>query len=193
MATSSRVPTISVSFVFLCVLFLAVACGDNAVPAGRTGIRIIDTVIDAIETNDPNGLVSLVRLEEVPCVRGGPTEITPLCTENQATGTIVETFSWNVCLGLQLGATTKADVAAWIVEQGLSLVGVFEVPITDEPAARYLVLFDPPDPAGTPQLYRGSALTLSDAEILSSEGYCGQSANEITTLVNFGDPILLGE
>ena len=161
MATSNRVLTIASAFVALGVLLFLAACSDNAVPSGPTGIEIVDTVLEAIERNDPDDLVSLLRLEEVPCLRAGPTEISPVCADDQETGTLVETFAEHVCIGLQLEATTEREMANWIVDQDLSVYGVYEFPTDDPSDTKYTLLFNRPNPAGGPEAESGLALRLS--------------------------------
>ena len=190
MAKSNRVLALTTGLVAVGVLFLLAACSDDAVPPGRTGIAIVDTVLEAIERNDPDDLVALIELEDIPCVRGGPTEITPVCTEDQETGTLVATFAFSVCLGLQRGVTTKQDMANWIVDQDLSLYGVYELPEGDSSDTTYNLLFNLSVPAGDPEAEFGLVLRLSGQQILSSLSHCGNPASKFSEFFDLGEPIL---
>ena len=190
MAKSNRVLALTTGLVAVGVLFLLAACSDDAVPPGRTGIAIIDTVLEAIERNEPDDLVSLVKLEDIPCVRGGPTEITPVCADDQETGTLVETFAEYVCVGLQLEATTERQMANWIVDQDLSLYGVYELPEGDSSDTTYNLLFNHPVPASDPEAEFGLVLRLSGQQILSSLSHCGNPASKFSEFFDLGEPIL---
>ncbi len=167
MATTNRVSATTIGLVALGALFVLAACSDDTVPPGRTGIEIVDTVLEAIERNDPDDLVSLVRLEEFPCLRGGPTEISPVCADGQETGTLVKTFAAHVCIGLQHKTTTERQMADWIVDQELSLYGLYELPANDPSDTKYTLLFNQPVSAAGPEAEFGLALRLSDQQILS--------------------------
>ncbi len=177
MATFSRV-SIFTGFLLLGVLFLTAACGDSAVPPGRTGIEIVDTVLEAIETGDEEALTPLVRLEDRPCLRNVPTEAQPLCLEEEATGTPVSTFTYAACVGTLHERATVESVASRIITRDLSLHAVYEMPEGNSYSALYSLLFNQPDPAGTPELLRGVAVFLSEDEIVATDVDCGSPASD---------------
>lgn len=177
MAAISRVRLLALSIALLGVLFLAAACGDDGVPAGRTGIEIVDSVLEAIETDDENALSALVRLEDRLCLRNVPTEIQPLCLEEEATGATVRTFTVAACVGTLHERATAEGVAGRISDQDLSLYAVYSMPEGNSYSALYSLLFNEPDPAGTPELLRGVAVLLSENQIVATDGKCGSPAS----------------
>ncbi len=193
MAAFSRVPTVILSFVFLGVLLLAIACSDNAVPAGRTGIAIVDTVLKAIETGDEEALIPLVRLEDRPCLRNVPSEIQPLCLEDEETSTPVKTFTVAGCIGILHERASAEGVAGRIIDQDLSLYAVYSMPEGNFYSAVYSLLFNRPDPAGTPELLRGVAVLLSEEQIVATEGKCGSPASGFVEDQSLGELILLAD
>ena len=177
MAAISRVRLLALSIALLGVLFLAAACSESAIPAGRTGIEIVDSVLEAIETDDENALSALVRLEDRLCLRNVPTEIQPLCLEEEATGAAVRTFMVAACVGTLHERATAEGVAGRIIDQDLSLYAVYSMPEGNSYSALYSLLFNEPDPAGTPELLRGVAVLLSENQIVATDGKCGSPAS----------------
>ncbi len=191
MATTYSILPSIIGFVALCVLFFLGACSNNTVPPGRTDKESVDTVLEAIEQSDPDDLVSLVRLEEMPCVRGGPTEISPVCSDDQKTGTLVDTFAAHVCIGLQHEVTTERQMADWIVDQDLSVYGVYELPASDPSDAKYTLLFNHPNTSDSPSAEFGLALHVSGHQIVSYLSHCGDPASKFSEFFELGEPILV--
>ncbi len=177
MVAISRVRLLALSIGLLGVLFLAAACGDDGVKAGRTGIEIVDSVLEAIETDDENTLSALVRLEDRPCLRSVPSEVQPLCLEDEETGTPVKTFTVAGCIGILHERASVEGVAGRIIDQDLSLYAVYSMPEGNPYSAVYSLLFNRPDPAGTPELLRGVAVLLSEEQIVATDGKCGSPAS----------------
>ncbi|HSG41878.1 MAG TPA: hypothetical protein VLA72_01875 [Anaerolineales bacterium] len=77
----------------------------------RTGIAEIDVVLDAVESNDPQEIRSLLHFINVPCTNadglGGP----PKCREKESEGTVVEVFPF---LGSEGGYLHKENLDLWI-------------------------------------------------------------------------------
>jgi hypothetical protein len=110
----------------------------------RTGIPVVDAVIEARLNNDSQALVDLVQFLTLTCIRvpegiGGP----PLCQEDEADGTPVEVFPMAFSEGTHV---RRAEIADFFVPGRYTLQAVYRT--TDEgfqdesfPSGDYSIIF----------------------------------------------------
>lgn len=64
----------------------------------RTGVPVIEAVLDAIEREDLDALAALVEFAEAPCIETDPDGHSgPLCRDGEAAGTVVQYFVASTC------------------------------------------------------------------------------------------------
>jgi hypothetical protein len=93
-------------------------------PSRRSGIAMVDAILDALHAGDDGGLDALMDHTRIACVKPGPNfsqgEIGPACTDDEPEGTIVDAIPVGVCHGgwvrrdakplLNPGGTKNAEV-----------------------------------------------------------------------------------
>lgn len=172
--------------VALTLALVAVACSGGP-PDGRTGIAIVDTVLDAVEEGDPQAPKPLIRLVGVPCLRNVPTELEPLCTDDEATGTLVQTFAQASCGGIAPGRTDADELSERIVSQDLSLYAVYEAPADLYIPADYVALFSDT----TPDAVRGVGLLIADGQLVGIDQQCGFAPDALADFLGLDSALLV--
>ena len=90
----------------------------------RTGIAEINTILDAVESSDPQELRDQIHYSTLACMTvnalGGP----PPCEEGEATGSLVEVLP---ILGAEGGHLRKADIKDSFVLDVTALYAVYRV------------------------------------------------------------------
>jgi hypothetical protein len=110
----------------------------------RTGVEIIDGILDAVASGDTQRLRSLILFSNAVCTQreglGGP----PKCREGEAEGTPVEVLSF---LGSEGGFLRKDEIDRW---SGIDVPGIYAVYEVNSavlaseqyyPLGKYVVLF----------------------------------------------------
>lgn len=143
---------ISIVFVFLLVL-VATACAPAAAittesaPTGqlaraepyhplttKTGIQIIDQIVHAVASSDPEALRALIEFTNAECTRqdglGGP----PKCREGEVEGTLVEVLAFLSSEGSYLH---REEIDRWTGVQASGVYAVYEVNAAAIPSEKY--------------------------------------------------------
>jgi hypothetical protein len=103
----------------------------------RTGVAVIDAVLDAIEDEDLDTLAGLVEFAESPCLAdAGPDgHAGPICREGEAVGTVVEYFVGSTCAPFAYYRPDEAneirETLRLFVEPSTLLYAAYEMPPVD--------------------------------------------------------------
>lgn len=110
----------------------------------RTGVEVIDNILEAIASGDQEALVALVEFTQAPCTHadglGGP----PKCREGEEEGTTFEVLPF---LGGEGSFLRQEDIGNWPGVAASGIYAIYEVNaavITSEqysPIGKYVILF----------------------------------------------------
>ena len=146
--------------------------------ARRSGIPIVDSVLDALQSRDAAALETLFDFTPIACVPFGPAfgqgEYGPACRQDEAPGTVVDGLPGSVCHGLW---SRRGAASQWVLGfQDASTATLFAVvPITTPDPLRT----GAPVPAARMSLHLASsdgppfALSLNERGITGVSRHCG--------------------
>jgi hypothetical protein len=153
----------------------SVASAQDSTPDGfhpvetRTGNSTIDTVIDAIASQDGDAAASLVESTEVAC---GPDAGMPDCPPGVESGTLIDVFPNAACEAEYLPADEAADAVRNLVEsQQLYVYSVYESPVGPNALAGYRIV------TGTGPAGDGVSFDISQDGAIVAIVRCGPAAN----------------
>jgi DNA-binding CsgD family transcriptional regulator len=102
-------------------------------PSRRSGIAIVDAVLDAAYAGNEAAMGRLVSYQQVPC---GAQDIGPPCPQGAPAGTPVEAIPSTVCHG---GFETR-DTAPQALVRDISNTGLYAIPVRSPPGATFVVM-----------------------------------------------------
>ena len=189
--------TLPLGLAILLGILMAGCGGDDTVAAGRTGVPIVDTVLDAIEDADRDALTPLWRLEDKACIdprSGPPAEVAGLCIEGEEPGTLIPTFRFTSCSGSARGRANAEDLSDFILARDLSGVhAVFAA--TDENAipANYRLIYGVAYDEEEPTNVLGYEVFLSEDQIVAIHVGCFLSPEALIESLHPADRIPISE
>ena len=163
---------------------LAAGCAGG-IPDGRTGVGAVDTVLDAIEADDPALLKPLLKFAMTPCVIDAPIE--PVCAEGDLMGTLVRTFLVATCEGTFNNPSDPDTQSDQIVGRDLSLYAVYEAPADLPVAADYVAMFAQTRTEGV----AGVGLYIADDRVVGIDEQCGFAPDVLADFLGLGDPLFV--
>lgn len=180
-----------VALALLALVFLSCASdgsGDEASASNPTGVAELDAIISAVERQDLETLVELVRYQQIPCRPGTEDDyiVPPGCPEARPQGTPVEVFMSGGCHPRWVRPDGVRDAIQW--DNRFVAYAVFQI---EEPfetiAADHRVVLGRP---GRPDESLSAQMGIADGGIVWLIGWCGSVLEQIASLRDIGaEPI----
>ena len=160
----------------------------------HTGIASIDAAIDAIQRQDAEALVALMRMTGVPCVEERfSLAPDPLC-RGEPEGALVESFPISSCEGSFVPRVTAQPLVEAFAAPGMQVFAVYRFPGTrldggfwGETEAEYILITQQ---RMDDQWLFGSGLLLRGDGIVGQIGGCTQSPTQAIESWELIDPII---
>lgn len=145
-------------------------------PEVRTGIPVVDAVIDDMMARDAPALQSLVQFSEVACAAqpmgvGSP----PKCADGEVDGQLVDVLPGSKCEGVWIRPGQITAALQQIVGLGIFLYAVYQTTDADFRDAKYGVIFG----EGLTVNSSTGVLINEQGRIVYVHGPCGQPPNVI--------------
>jgi len=176
-AGCNMTPSEFIDFFDLTEVYLAPA---PVPPSGRTGVVIVDAILDYVEAGDAEALDRLVEFRGIPCIAtpegiGAP----PLCRPGEEPGATVAVFSLQTCEFEYRREEELGSLLDYV--GGGRLHGVYE-----SGAGNYWIVYEVDGPSGP----GGAALLVEGRMITSLDTTCGDGVEGIFSRAGLGESIV---
>ena len=157
---------------------------DAALAPNLTGIVEVDVVIGAIERQDIDAIVDLVKYQQVPCRPATEDDYIapPACPEAQLRGTPIDVFMTGGCHPHWATPDGVLDSFEWVNRLELYAVFQIEEPLETIEANHRVVLGFPGQPDGS----LSAQIGIAEAGIVWLIGWCGSVLEQAAHLRDLG-------